>query len=218
MPRRSLKDTIQHLLRVYGSAAFDRRWILSPDEAPTRGHKRLARYLRKEQDDPRVEEAYDLRNAGLTMPEIAKQLGVSKRTVRRWFRGDPSPPPLRRKVLVNIKGRAHKRVRVRDELEEMRELLGVKQLGGKKSVPAPQDPGTRLVPLCTQRSNCAECDYPRFSLIECLPKTSPMGEEGGYCRSCKRWRPFRVTARRPLPYKRALEYRRKGDPDSLEFD
>src|SRR6195952_2700726 len=70
--------------------------------------------------------ARDLRASGMTMPDIASALGVSKGSVSLWTRDVPVPPMVRRRTRSHTEHPA--KVRARAEVAEM-DALGLGRLG-----------------------------------------------------------------------------------------
>ena len=70
--------------------------------------------------------ARELRASGMTVPDIAATLGVSKSSVSLWVRDVPTPPMVRRRTRSHTE-HPHK-VRAREEVAAM-DALGVERLG-----------------------------------------------------------------------------------------
>jgi hypothetical protein len=70
--------------------------------------------------------ARDLRATGMTMPDIAVALGVSKSSVSLWTRDVPVPPMARRRTRSHTEHPA--KVRAREEVAEL-DALGMGRLG-----------------------------------------------------------------------------------------
>jgi transcriptional regulator with XRE-family HTH domain len=70
--------------------------------------------------------ARELRASGMTMPDIATALGVSKGSVSLWTRDVPVPPMVRRRTRSHTEHPA--KVRAREEVAEL-DLLGLERLG-----------------------------------------------------------------------------------------